>query len=140
MFDIGWTEMLMIAVVVIIVVGPRDLPRVLRTTGRWIASARSVAREFHRSLDQIAEEAELDEVRKSVEQATNLQPGKALEQTVENVTDPTGSDTGLFDQETRKAGTAGAANADDAPASTAETPIEQRARQNESAVKRQIGS
>ena len=140
MFDIGWTEMLMIAVVVIIVVGPRDLPKVLRTTGRWVASARSVAREFHRSLDQIAEEAELDEIKKGVEQATSFEPGKALEQTVDSVTNPTGSDSGLFDQ-APAAGEAGAANEkDSAEPATGDAPADQPAQQDEAAAKRQIGS
>ena len=141
MFDIGWTEMLMIAVVVIVVVGPRDLPKVLRTTGRWVASARSVAREFHRSLDQIAEEAELDEIKKGVEQATSFKPGQALEKTVDSMTDPTGSDSGLLDQGPAAAKEAGAADEKNptAPA-TKEAPGDQPAQQDEAAAKRQVGS
>lgn len=141
MFDIGWTEMLVIAVVVIVVVGPRDLPKVLRTTGRWVASARSVAREFHRSLDQIAEEVELDEIKKGVEQATSFKPGQALEQTVDSMTDPTGSDSDLPDQGPAVAKEADAANEKNqiAPA-TEETPGDQPAQQDEAGAKRQVGS
>ena len=143
--------MLMIAVVVIVVVGPRDLPKVLRTTGRWVASARSVAREFHRSLDQIAEEVELDDIKKGVEQAASFEPGKALEQTVGSVSNPTGSDSDLFDGSPAVPEGAGAANqkgpidpaAENEKDATApameETPVEQPAQQGDAAAKRQVG-
>ena len=64
MFDIGATELLVIAVVAIIVVGPKELPRMLRTVGQMVAKARSMAREFQSHLNDAADEAGLDEVRK----------------------------------------------------------------------------
>ena len=48
MFEVGWTEMLVIAIVMIVVVGPKDLPRMLRTMGRMTAKARSMAGDFQR--------------------------------------------------------------------------------------------
>ena len=57
MFDIGWTEMALVAMVAILVIGPKELPRVLRNIGRAMGKARSMAREFRNSIDEMAEEA-----------------------------------------------------------------------------------
>ena len=54
MFDLAWSHLLLIGVVALLVIGPKDLPRVLRTVGLWVGRARSVAREFQGSLDQIS--------------------------------------------------------------------------------------
>jgi sec-independent protein translocase protein TatB len=73
MFDIGGTELLVIAIVAIVVVGPKELPRMLRTLGQFVGKAKTVAREFQTHFNEAAEEAGLDEVRKgiaSVEKAT----------------------------------------------------------------------
>ena len=64
MFDLGWFEMAVIGALLLVVVGPKDLPKVLRTAGYWMGKARSMARDFQRSLDQYAKEAELDDVKK----------------------------------------------------------------------------
>ncbi len=72
MLDIGWSEMLVIVVVAIIVIGPRDLPGVLRTVGRWIGKVRSLSREFQRNLNDIARETEFDEVQRTIRETTNL--------------------------------------------------------------------
>ncbi len=66
MFDIGATELLVLAVVAIIVVGPKDLPRLLRQVGQWIAKARSMAREFQSHFDEAARETGLDDIRKDI--------------------------------------------------------------------------
>ena len=65
--DIGWSEMLVVAALAIIVIGPKDLPKVMRTLGQWIGKARAMAREFQKSFDDMAREAELDELRAQVE-------------------------------------------------------------------------
>ena len=59
MFDIGWTEMALVATLIIVVVGPKELPVVLRTIGRAVSRARAMAREFRDSIDEIADEADL---------------------------------------------------------------------------------
>lgn len=64
MFDIGWDELLFTAVIAIIVVGPKDLPRALRTVGRWIAKVRSVSNHFRAGLDAMIREAEMEEMEK----------------------------------------------------------------------------
>lgn len=67
MFDIGGTELLVIAIVAIVVVGPKDLPRMLRTLGQFVGKAKMMAREFQTHFNEAAEEAGLDEVRKGIE-------------------------------------------------------------------------
>jgi sec-independent protein translocase protein TatB len=66
MFDIGWSELLLVAVLAIIFVGPKDLPRLMRTLGQYTAKMRSMAREFQNSFEDLARETELDELRKQV--------------------------------------------------------------------------
>ena len=57
MFDIGWTEMLVVGVVALIVIGPKDLPEMFRTLGRFTAKMRGMARDFQRAMDSAADEA-----------------------------------------------------------------------------------
>ncbi|HVI33143.1 Sec-independent protein translocase protein TatB [Phenylobacterium sp.] len=65
--DIGATELLVIAVVALIVVGPKDLPMLLRRLGQFMAKLRGMAAEFRASFDEMARQSELDELRKEVE-------------------------------------------------------------------------
>ena len=74
MFDIGWSEMAVIAVVALIVIGPRDLPKLLYTAGKMAAKARATLAEFQQGLADMAREAELDEVRKKIEAARDFNP------------------------------------------------------------------
>ncbi len=78
MFDIGWTELLVIAVVLIVVVGPKDLPPMLRAFGKMTARARKVAGEFRAQFDEALREAELDDVRRTISDAQNLNPVNSL--------------------------------------------------------------
>ena len=87
MFDIGWTEMFMVIVVAVIVIGPKDLPRTLRTVGQWVGKVRSMGRDFQRGLDDMIRETELDEVKKQIETTAKIDLKKEIEETV----DPTGS-------------------------------------------------
>lgn len=94
MFDIGWSEMLFIAIVAIMVIGPKDLPKVLRTVGQWTGRARAMAREFQNSLDDAIRETELDEIKKDVEKAADLGDIKGE---IENSIDPSGTLDGAFE-------------------------------------------
>lgn len=64
MFDIGASELLMIAVVAIVVIGPKDMPAALRTAGRWIAKARRMSSHFRTGLDAMIREAEMEDLEK----------------------------------------------------------------------------
>jgi sec-independent protein translocase protein TatB len=78
MFDIGWTEMLVIAVVMIVVVGPKDLPRMLRTFGKTTAKLRAMAGDFQKQFNEALKEAELDDVKKSVDELRSLNPANEI--------------------------------------------------------------
>jgi sec-independent protein translocase protein TatB len=67
MFDISWSELLIIVVVAVVVVGPKDLPRLMRTVGQWAGRARAMADQFRRSFDDMARQSELDELRREVQ-------------------------------------------------------------------------
>lgn len=88
MFDIGWTEMLVIALVAIIVVGPKDLPRMLRTVGQTVGKMRRMAREFqdtfNDALKEAERQAELDTVRKQVEEVKQLDPLKNIKKSFDD--------------------------------------------------------
>lgn len=62
MFDIGASELLMIVVVAVVVIGPKDMPMALRTAGRWIGKMRKVSNHFRSGLDAMVREAELEEM------------------------------------------------------------------------------
>jgi sec-independent protein translocase protein TatB len=94
MFDMSWSEMLLIAVVALIVIGPKDLPKVVKTLAGYARKARSLAREFQSGLEEMAREAELDDLKRTVEETVAVDPAKELENSI----DPTGSMTRMFDQ------------------------------------------
>lgn len=72
MFGLDWSELALIGAVALIVIGPKDLPRVLRTAGQWAGRARAMAREFQRNLEDIAKEADLDDIRQQAEKAAKF--------------------------------------------------------------------
>ena len=93
MFDIGWSEMAVILVVALVVIGPKDLPKVARQLGKWSGKARSMAREFQRSLEDMAREAELDDIKNELQK---VQRG-GLSQTIRDTVDPGGEIKKAFD-------------------------------------------
>lgn len=66
MLDIGWSEFLVIGVVALVVIGPRELPVAMRTAGRYVARARAMARDFRDGLDDIADQAELKDIENKI--------------------------------------------------------------------------
>jgi sec-independent protein translocase protein TatB len=86
LFDIGWPELLLIGVVALVVIGPKDLPRALKIAGFWVRKARTLSREFQSSIDQMIRDAELDEVRQELKKASEFD----IEKEIRNTVDPTG--------------------------------------------------
>src|SRR5437764_3878605 len=74
MFDIGWSELLLIGVVALIAIGPKELPGALRTLGQWMGKVRRMASEFQNQFHEAMREAELADLKKEVdEMATKAQ-------------------------------------------------------------------
>jgi sec-independent protein translocase protein TatB len=86
MLDVGWSEMAVIALVALVVIGPKDLPKAMKTAAFWVRKARSLASEFHSGIDQLVREAELEEARDAIRNASQMNLDRALETTI----DPTG--------------------------------------------------
>lgn len=71
MFDLGWTEMLVIGIVALIVIGPKDLPVMFRTVGQYVGKAKGMAREFSRAMNDAANDTGIKDVAKGLQAATN---------------------------------------------------------------------
>ncbi|NRB35961.1 MAG: twin-arginine translocase subunit TatB [Rhodobacteraceae bacterium] len=71
MFDLGWSELLIIGVVALIVVGPKDLPVMFRNIGRFVGKARGMAREFSNAMNEAADDAGVSDIQKTLKTATN---------------------------------------------------------------------
>lgn len=78
MFDIGATEMLVVAMIAIIFIGPKELPGMLRTFGRTTKKLRAMAGDLRQQFDEAIEDAELDSVRDTINDARKLDPTKAI--------------------------------------------------------------
>ncbi len=78
MLDIGWTELLVIAIVLIVVVGPKDLPPMLRAFGKMTSNLRKMASDFRTQFDEALREADMDDVRQTLSDAKSLNPANAL--------------------------------------------------------------
>jgi sec-independent protein translocase protein TatB len=87
LFDLGWSEILLIGVVALVFIGPKDLPKAMRLAGYWVRKARSLSREFQSSIDQMIREAELDDMRQQLKKASEFD----LDREFHNTIDPTGS-------------------------------------------------
>jgi sec-independent protein translocase protein TatB len=84
MFDIGWTEITFILIFAIIVIGPKELPRVLRTVGQWVGKAKSMTRDFRGHVDDMIRDTELDEVKKQIDSVGSFDANSALENTIDS--------------------------------------------------------
>jgi sec-independent protein translocase protein TatB len=82
MLDIGWTELLVIAVVLIVVVGPKDLPPMIRAFGKMTKRLRQTAGEFRAQFDEALREAELDDLKNSVNDIRSLNPANSIRETL----------------------------------------------------------
>lgn len=99
MFDIGWSELVVIAVVALIAIGPKELPGVLRMIGQWMGKARKMAAEFQGQFQEAMREAEMADLKKSFDEVKEAASGftsgnlmTALEKNVDNALDISGID------------------------------------------------
>jgi sec-independent protein translocase protein TatB len=76
MFDISWTEFLLIGVVALVVIGPKELPAVMRTIGQYTRKARSMAAEFQNQFQEAMREAEMADLKKQVDDIKTFDPLK----------------------------------------------------------------
>ncbi len=79
MLDLGFWELSLVAVLTILVFGPKELPTVLRTVSKWLNIGKNLARDFQNGLDDVAREAELDELKKSVAEVQTIDIEDALD-------------------------------------------------------------
>jgi sec-independent protein translocase protein TatB len=91
MFDIGWSELVVIAVVALIAIGPKELPGVLRMVGQWMGKARKMAAEFQGQFQEAMREAEMADLKKSFDEikdaASGLAGGNVMTSLQKNVSD-----------------------------------------------------
>ena len=96
MFDIGWSEFAVIAVVALIAIGPKELPGVLRMVGQWVAKARKMAGEFQGQFQEAMREAEMADLKKSFDEvkeaATGFASGNVMTPLQKNVSSALGVD------------------------------------------------
>jgi len=122
MFDVAPTELLLVAVVALIVIGPKDLPRAMRFVGQWVARARGVARHFRSGIDEMIRQAELEEMEKkwAAENERIMREYPAPPPMIEGEMLPLGGPP-----ETAASPSAGTADppADDLPAPAAKPPL-----------------
>jgi len=103
MFDIAWSELALIGAVALVVIGPKDLPKVMRVMGQWTRKARLLAGEFQSNFDEMVRQADLDDVRRQVQEVNPA----ALKDKMETMLDSKGIGDALrIDQGAAAAGIA----------------------------------
>ncbi|SDD70780.1 sec-independent protein translocase protein TatB [Bradyrhizobium brasilense] len=118
MFDIGWSELVVIAVVALIAIGPKELPGVLRMVGQWMGKARKMASEFQGQFQEAMREAEMADLKKSFDEvkeaATGITSGNIMTSLQKDVSDALQIDKPVDAQ---------VASAIDAPVASSDTPV-----------------
>ncbi|MEH6950696.1 Sec-independent protein translocase protein TatB [Nitrobacter sp. NHB1] len=126
MFDIGWSELVVIAVVALIAIGPKELPGVLRMVGRWIGKARKMAAEFQGQFNEAMREADMADLKKSFDEVRDATSGLTSGNLMTRLTDSLGEPPKLEDLDKpaadKPAADKPAASIDDVPASGPVSP------------------
>ena len=84
MFSFGWSEILLIGIIVVVVIGPKDLPRFIKQIGLLVRNIRKISTDFKSSLNEIAEETEIKELAKSVKEVQKIKDGINIKKNFEN--------------------------------------------------------
>ena len=84
MFSFGWSEILLIGIIVVVVIGPKDLPKFIKQIGFLIRNIRKISTDFKSSLNEIAEETEIKELAKSVKEVKKIKNEINIKKNFEN--------------------------------------------------------
>ncbi|WP_426442969.1 Sec-independent protein translocase protein TatB [Bradyrhizobium genosp. P] len=126
MFDIGWSELVVIAVVALIAIGPKELPGVLRMVGQWMGKARKMAAEFQGQFQEAMREAEMADLKKSFDEvreaATGITSGNIMTSLQKDVSDSLQIDKPV-DAQVASAINAPVTSAGDAPVTSSDAPV-----------------
>src|SRR5947199_206202 len=130
MFDVGWSELLLIGIVALIAIGPKELPGALRTLGQWMGKVRRMASEFQSQFHEAMREAELADLKKEVDEMatkaqsyTHFDPIEDIRKDIENAASPPQAlDTPLTDTPAPQTSTETAAATPPPPASEPSAP------------------
>jgi len=99
MFSFGWSEIILTVVVVVIVVGPKEIPKLLKQLGSFSKSIKKISREFKKSLNDLAEESDLKDVKNSLKDINeikdNINPTKDIKKELDDIA----STTKVFENE-----------------------------------------
>jgi sec-independent protein translocase protein TatB len=135
MFGMGWSELLVVGVVALIVVGPKDLPVLFRQIGQFVGKAKGMAREFTSAMNDAADESGMRDISKTLKSATNPL-GTAMDGVKDAARDVSSSLRDMdADSETGKLAAERAAKAKKIQASTARAAADRKAREAEEARK-----
>jgi sec-independent protein translocase protein TatB len=126
-FDLGWSKLIIIAMLAIVVVGPKDLPALLRTIGKFVGQIRRQAEDFRRQFDEAMKDTELDQIRKDVEdiKRTATDSVRDIERSAEDSVKPlqtAASDITSMGNGTTPYGQSSETTAADLPPATTELP------------------
>ena len=103
MLDLGWQEFVMIGLVLVIVVGPKDMPKVLRAVAKYVGKARNMASDFQSSMMEVANQDEFNDVKKALQDAKSGNFDKVSEQfgDVKNAIEDASADAGVKDSDNK---------------------------------------
>ena len=133
MFDIGAVELMVIGVVAIIVVGPKDLPGMLRTFGQFVSKMRQMAREFQTTFEEAAKDTGIDEITKGVSDVKSFSVTKGIENAFDPITQETSSIKTQIDEAGHKPKSPASAAK---PGVTKKTPAKKKAAPKKTSAKK----
>ena len=122
MFDIGWSELVVIAVVALIAIGPKELPGVLRMVGQWMGKARKMAAEFQGQFQEAMREAEMADLKKSFDEVREAASGFTGGNVMTSLQKDVSESLRIDDVEKPAASTDAPAISTDTPAISTDTP------------------
>jgi sec-independent protein translocase protein TatB len=123
MFDIGWSELVVIAVVALIAIGPKELPGVLRMVGQWMGKARKMAAEFQGQFQEAMREAEMADLKKSFDEVKEAATGFTSGNLMTSLEKDVGNALRIDDVDKPAALTADASTTEAPSSSNVDTPM-----------------